>query len=60
MTEHHDDSGTDERTRELAREYRAVVEEILELREADPRIGPSCARSPSRGRSPTPPATRPT
>src|SRR5919201_482713 len=27
------------RTRELETEYRAVVEEILELREADPRIG---------------------
>jgi ATP-dependent Lon protease len=38
VTEHHDDSGS-ERTGELAREYRAVVEEILELREADPRIG---------------------
>ena len=38
VTEHHDDSGS-ERADELAREYRAVVEEILELREADPRIG---------------------
>jgi ATP-dependent Lon protease len=38
VTEHRDDSGS-ERTAELAREYRAVVEEILELREADPRIG---------------------
>ena len=38
VTEHRDDSGS-ERTGELAREYRAVVEEILELREADPRIG---------------------
>jgi ATP-dependent Lon protease len=38
VTEHHDDSGP-ERAAELAREYRAVVEEILELREADPRIG---------------------
>jgi ATP-dependent Lon protease len=38
VTEHHDDSGS-ERAGELAREYRAVVEEILELREADPRIG---------------------
>src|SRR5262249_58436977 len=27
------------RTRELETEYRAVVQEILELREADPRIG---------------------
>jgi ATP-dependent Lon protease len=38
VTEHRDDSGSD-RAGELAREYRAVVEEILELREADPRIG---------------------
>ncbi|HEY7152049.1 MAG TPA: LON peptidase substrate-binding domain-containing protein, partial [Solirubrobacterales bacterium] len=38
VTEHADDSGS-ERADELAREYRAVVEEILELREADPRIG---------------------
>src|SRR3954449_9369229 len=38
VTEHHDDSPTDERTRELEREYRAVVDEILEVREADPRI----------------------
>jgi ATP-dependent Lon protease len=38
VTEHDDDSGS-ERAGELAREYRAVVEEILELREADPRIG---------------------
>ena len=38
VTEHHDDSPTDEHTRELEREYRAVVDEILEVREADPRI----------------------
>ena len=38
VTEHEDDSGT-ERSGELAREYRAVVEEILELRDADARIG---------------------
>jgi ATP-dependent Lon protease len=38
VTAHEDDSGT-ERAGELAREYRAVVEEILELRDADPRIG---------------------
>src|SRR5207237_8153607 len=38
VTEHTDDRGT-ERTAELAREYRAVVEEILELRDADERIG---------------------
>src|SRR5262245_45000090 len=35
VTEHRDGSGS-ERVDELAREYRAVVEEILELREADP------------------------
>jgi ATP-dependent Lon protease len=39
VTEHRDPSPTDERTRELEREYRAVVEEILEIRDADPRIG---------------------
>ncbi len=39
VTEHRDTSPTDERTRELEREYRAVVEEILEVRDADPRIG---------------------
>jgi ATP-dependent Lon protease len=37
-SEHRDDTPTDERTRELEREYRAVVEEILEIRDADPRI----------------------
>src|SRR5436190_11326637 len=39
VTEHRDTSPTDDRTRELEREYRAVVEEILEIRDADPRIG---------------------
>jgi ATP-dependent Lon protease len=38
VTEHRDTSSSDERTRELEREYRAVVEEILEIRDADPRI----------------------
>ena len=38
VTEHRDPSPTDERTRELEREYRAVVDEILEVRDADPRI----------------------
>jgi ATP-dependent Lon protease len=38
VTEHVDDVSRDERIRELEREYRAVVEEILELRGADPRI----------------------
>jgi ATP-dependent Lon protease len=36
--EHPDDVPVDGRTRELEREYRAVVEEILELRNADERI----------------------
>lgn len=39
VAEHVDDVPVDGRTRELEREYRAVVEEILELRGADPRIG---------------------
>jgi ATP-dependent Lon protease len=39
VTEHVDDVPVDGRTRDLEREYRAVVEEILELRGADPRIG---------------------
>ncbi len=47
-------------TAELEREYRAVVEEILDLRDADARITTSCARSPKPARSPTPPPTRPT
>jgi ATP-dependent Lon protease len=38
VTEHPDDEPVDGRTRELEREYRAVVEEILELRGADARI----------------------
>jgi ATP-dependent Lon protease len=38
VTEHVDEVDRDERIRELEREYRAVVEEILELRGADPRI----------------------
>src|SRR6187431_999077 len=36
VTEHRDTSSSDERTGELEREYRAVVEEILEIRDADP------------------------
>jgi ATP-dependent Lon protease len=35
----HTDAAGSERTRGLTREYRAVVQEILELRDADPRIG---------------------
>src|SRR3954471_14838177 len=38
VTEDRDDSPTGERVRELEREYRALVDEILEIREADPRI----------------------
>src|SRR3954447_20405349 len=39
VEEHTDPVPVDARTRELVREYRAVVEEILELRGADDRIG---------------------
>src|SRR5262245_50488790 len=39
VEEHVDPEPVDGRTRELVREYRAVVEEILELRGADDRIG---------------------
>jgi ATP-dependent Lon protease len=38
VTEHPDDKPVDKRTRELEREYRAVVEEILEERGADERV----------------------
>src|ERR671916_563857 len=38
VTESTDDVPVDGRTRELEREYRAVVEEILELRGADERV----------------------
>src|SRR5919106_4106310 len=38
VTEHPDDVPVDGRTRELEREYRAVVEEILELRGDDGRV----------------------
>src|SRR5437763_11824397 len=38
VTEHPDDSPVDGRTRDLVREYRAVVEEILELRGDDGRV----------------------
>ena len=37
-TPHPDETPTDERTKELTREYRAVIEEILDLRGADGRI----------------------
>jgi ATP-dependent Lon protease len=39
VQEIHDGHPDDERTRELVQEYRAVVEEILELRGADERVG---------------------
>src|SRR5437867_4449392 len=39
VEEHPDEKPVDGRTRELEREYRATVEEILELRGADERIG---------------------
>ncbi|MGI8461687.1 MAG: LON peptidase substrate-binding domain-containing protein, partial [Solirubrobacterales bacterium] len=38
VSEHADETARDDRIRELEREYRAVVEEILELRGADSRI----------------------
>src|SRR4051812_5023787 len=38
VDEHRDDVPVDGRTRELEREYRAIIEEILELRGADERI----------------------
>src|SRR5262249_40990580 len=39
VQEIHDGNPADERTTELVQEYRAVVEEILELRGADERVG---------------------
>jgi ATP-dependent Lon protease len=39
VEEHPDETPAPIKTRELETEYRAVVEEILELRDADPRIG---------------------
>src|SRR3954454_13158883 len=39
VEERDDDVPVDKRTRELEREYRAVVEELLELRGADQRVG---------------------
>src|SRR4051812_24683431 len=39
VTEEPDDAPVDGRTRQLEREYRAVVEEILELRGVDERVG---------------------
>src|SRR5215213_6486594 len=38
VTEHADDKPVDGKTRNLEREYRAIIEEILELRGADDRI----------------------
>ena len=49
VEEHEDVTPPPVKTRELEREYRAVVEEKLELRGDDGRVSrPSCARSPSR------------
>src|SRR6185295_11096600 len=39
VTEHPDDVPIDGRTRDLEREYRATIEEILELRGVDDRVG---------------------
>ena len=39
VAEHADDTPVDGATRNLEREYRAIIEEILELRGADERIG---------------------
>src|ERR1700735_1719762 len=39
VDEHEDDAPVDGKTRNLAREYRATVEEILEIRDADGRVG---------------------
>jgi ATP-dependent Lon protease len=39
VEEHPDDAPAPIKTRELETEYRAVVQEILDLRDADPRIG---------------------
>ena len=61
VAEHVDDKPVDGRTRNLEREYRAIIEEILELRGADDRIGAVPARDRrSRARWPTRSATRPT
>ena len=55
-----DDVPVDGRTRNLEREYRAVVEEILELRGDDGRVSAFLRASPSPARWPTPAATPPT
>src|SRR3954468_2012552 len=39
VEERHDEAPAPIKTRELETEYRAIVQEILELRDADPRIG---------------------
>lgn len=64
-TEHEDPTDRDEDIRSLEREYRAVVEEILELRNADDRIraflraiGEPGALADTAGYSPTSPSTR--
>ena len=47
------------KTRELETEYRAVVQEILELRDADPRIAEFLRSVAEPGASPTPPPMHP-
>ncbi len=60
VEEHPDGEPNDKRTRELTREYRAVVEEILELRGADQRIAEWLRAIRSPARSPIRPVTAPT
>ena len=55
VQEIHDGNPEDDRSHELMREYRAVVEEILELRGATSASGRSCVPSRSPGPWPTPP-----
>ena len=60
VEEHVDEDPPRVQTVELEREYRAVVEEILDLREATRASASSCAQSRTPVRSPTRPRTRPT
>jgi ATP-dependent Lon protease len=60
VDEHTDVAPPQELTADLEREYRAVVEEILELRGDDGRISAFVRSITSRARWPTRPATRPT
>ena len=59
VTESPDDNPVDGKTREVEREYRATVDEILELRGDDGRIA-GWVRAIVPARWPTPPGTRPT